>query len=478
MNPTLLEVLSEEDLRLLDRASKEILFEVGIGIRSREILQILEDRGLIVDQDRSTVKFEESTVVAALSQVPESIELYDRDKNRSFVLGRGNPPRFASGFNAVFHLPGGSTDRQPATKKQVADYAGLSNQLEFIDVVGPQALPQDVPQSSAILHALDAVLNSTVKPVLFAPENDHEMSSIIEILRIVTGGNNLNETPIGLCQFSPSSPLFWNEGTIRGFMMVAEQGLPCTILPGPLAGATSPYTLASTLVQRNCEVLSAVVIAQLLRPGAPLLCYNGGGQFDMQSSAAVLSSPEVALMIMAGNQLARYYHLPTHACIPSSDSHCLDEQVGMENMMLMLTGVFSETDLLVNAGMFATGQTAALEQLLVDHEMIRMVKRIMEGIRVDKDHLCLDAMKRVGPMGNFLDDESTLEYLRSGEWWSYDLISRQTYESWCSRGRKTMVDRATQRLGESQTESISMLVEEKQKRIAEIIREHELKYRS
>jgi trimethylamine--corrinoid protein Co-methyltransferase len=476
MKPTLVEVLNDEEIRMLDRASKEILFEVGIKINSREVLLDLEDKGLAVDHDRFIVKFDPSTVEGALSQVPETIELFNRNKAKSFFLGESNSPRFASGFNAVFHLDSANAKREPATKQQIAEFAVLSNQLDSIDIVGPQALPQDVPGVSAILHALDAILNSTVKPVLFAPENDREMSSIIEILRVVMDNEKLNETPIGVCQFSPSSPLFWNEGTIKGFIMIAEQGLPCTILPGPLAGATSPYTLASTLVQRNCEVLSAVVIAQLVRPGTPLLCYNGGGQFDMQSLTAVLSSPEVALMIMAGNQLTRFYHLPTHACIPSSDSHCLDEQLGMENMMLLLGGVFGATDLLVNAGMFATGETSALEQLVIDHEMIRMAKRIMEGIRVDEDHLCVDAIKRVGPMGNFLEDESTLKFLRNREWSRYNLISRENYESWEGQGKMTIVERALRTVGQMHTRSAAVLEEEKRKRISKIIREHELKY--
>jgi trimethylamine--corrinoid protein Co-methyltransferase len=238
MKPTILEVLNDEELHLVDRASREILSEVGIKIRGHEVLHSLEDRDLAVDHDRFTVHFDQAQLDSALSQTPETIDLYNGSGEMSFTLGRGNPPRFASGFNAVFHLSAGNVDRQPVTKSQVAEYARVSDQLQCIDVVGPQALPQDVPQSSAILHALDAVLNSTGKPVLFAPENDQEMSSIIEILRVVTGSDKLYKTPIGICQFSPSSPLFWNEGTIKGFMMVAEQGLPCTILPGPLAGAT------------------------------------------------------------------------------------------------------------------------------------------------------------------------------------------------------------------------------------------------
>ena len=134
--------------------------------------------------------------------------------------------------------------------------------------MGPAAVPHDVPAVAAGLHALEAVLESTTKPVLFAPENDGEAAALLEMLQAAAGEEAIG--PAGICQFSPSSPLFWNEGTLRGFLRVAHAGFPCTILPGPLAGATSPYTLAANLVQKNSEALAALTMAQLARPGTPL----------------------------------------------------------------------------------------------------------------------------------------------------------------------------------------------------------------
>jgi trimethylamine--corrinoid protein Co-methyltransferase len=257
-------------------------------------------------------------------------------------------------------------------------------------------------------------------------------------------------------------------------MRVAREGFPCTILPGPLAGATSPYSLAANLIQKNCEVLSGVVIAQLANPGAPVLCYNGGGQFDMSSLTALLGTPEVTLILIAGSQLARYYGLPTHACIPTSDSHALDEQLAIENAMQVFAGTLSGSDLMVNAGMYATGETAALEQLVLDNELFKIARRLARGICVDREHLCLEAFRRAGETGNFLEDPSTLRFLRSGEWSTSQLLTRDKYENWRAKGARTVGEKAAELAGSLLEREDVSLEEGKRREIAAIIRAFEL----
>jgi trimethylamine--corrinoid protein Co-methyltransferase len=212
------------------------------------------------------------------------------------------------------------------------------------------------------------------------------------------------------------------------------------------------------------------VIAQLLNPGTPLLSYNGGGQFDMSSLTALLGTPEVTLILIAGSQLARYYHLPTHACIPDSDSHALDEQLGMENMLHVLAGILGGSDLMVNAGMFATGETAAFEQLVLDDELFRLARRLAQGISVDLEHLCLDSFRRVGPMGHYLEDPATIKYLRSGEWSTSAVFTREKYENWRAKGSKSVVEKAADMAEILKRREDVILEPGKRREIAAIIR--------
>ncbi len=461
MEPPQIQVLSDDEMRKIDETSRDILEDVGIKIKSREVLNELEEKGLIVDYDHYTVKFDPGIVQDAIDATPEKFEIFGRDKTPSFGLGGKYGTRFASGFNAIYIHDYHTGNRRPMMKNEFAEFAKLSNYLREIDIVGPQAMPQDVPATSALLHAVEAVLNSTVKPMLFSPESDREVTAVIEMIKVVIDGEKIGSRPIGICQFSPSSLLFWNEGTVKGFKRIAREGFPCTILPGPLAGATSPYTLAANLVQKNCEVLSGVVIALLMNRGTPLLVYNGGGQFEMRSMTAVLGTPEMTTVMMAGNQLARFYKIPTHACIPCSDSHCPDQQVGIENMMLIF------------AGMFASGETASFEQLIIDNEIIKMTRRIVKGIQVNEDTICSNTIKKIGPMGNFISDDTTLQYLLDMEWSTSRILGREKHALWEQGGRKTILERAGEVLNEMRRLEDVPLNVLKRREIERIIRGYE-----
>jgi trimethylamine--corrinoid protein Co-methyltransferase len=97
---------------------------------------------------------------------------------------------------------------------------------------------------------------------------------------------------------------------------------------------------------------------------------------------------------------------------------------------------------MVNAGMFATGETAAFEQLLLDNELFKLARRIAQGVSVDLEHLCLDSFGRAGPMGNYLEDASTLGFLRSGEWSTSPILTREKYQNWKAKGSKPVVQKA------------------------------------
>jgi trimethylamine--corrinoid protein Co-methyltransferase len=465
--------LDSEQILAIDRASREVLAEVGVRISACCLLDEWDGQGLAIDHDRRIVRIQPEAVEKALRTAPRWVEVFSRDGAGSVVIGGGEPPRFAAGFNATFDSDPFTGRRRRPGIRDVAECALLSDFLEEVDVVGPLFIPHDVPAASSLLHALYAVLDNTTKPALFAPENDAEAEGALEILRAAAGDDAVSRKPVGICQFSPSSPLFWNEGTLRGFLRVARAGFPCTILPGPLAGATSPYTLAANLVQKNAEMLSGLVIAQLANPGTPLLSYNGGGQLEMSSQCAVFGTPEIALILMAGSQLARHYGIPSHACIPCSDSHIPDEQLGMENGVLFMAGLMSGTDLMVNAGMFAAGETACREQLVVDNEMIRNLRRIARGMAVDSAHLCADAFRRVGPGGTYLEDPSTLEHLRSGEWSASRLWERRRFERWQEGGSPSIMEKARAAVNAMKGREAPRLGPVAAARISRIIRAHE-----
>lgn len=72
-----------------------------------------------------------------------------------------------------------------------------------------------------------------------------------------------------------------------------------------------------------------------------------------------------------------------------------------------------------------------------------MAFRITRGIEVNRQTLAVDAIREVGPGGNFLTHPDTLEYFRKERWFPR-LTQREKWKRWEQDGAKTMADRANE----------------------------------
>lgn len=95
-------------------------------------------------------------------------------------------------------------------------------------------------------------------------------------------------------------------------------------------------------------------------------------------------------------------------------------------------------------GMLELGITFDLTQLVIDNEIARMVRVAIKGIEVNDETIALEAIKQVGPGGNFLSAEHTLRHMKEQS--HPKLIDRKMRESWESSGSKDMVERAHEEL--------------------------------
>jgi trimethylamine--corrinoid protein Co-methyltransferase len=440
-----LKILSEDELIRIHENSLKILENTGLSISSEKVLKICRECGLDTDAHKGIVRFPRRIVEKHVATAPEKIELYNRGGTLCAELGTGKSYT-ASGHNAIYILEHGSRERRNATKKDVGNFALLSDYLQDIDVIGIEAMPQDVQPESTLIHAVDAAFSNTDKPVFFSPERAEVVKPIFDIARVVTGRSDLSSKPPFICQLSPTSPLTWEEGAVEALVATVEEGVPLCLLPQPFAGVTSPYTLAGHLTIHNAETLSGAVLGQLINPGSPIIYGSAWSTFDMRQANVLIGSPETVLMRIAGAQLAELYHLPHHTIAPDTDAHVMDEQLSWEKFATTWGSFLGQADLIVNGGMFSTGLTVSFEQLVIDNEIFSYIKRLSRGILVDEDTLALDTIERVGPKGDYLGEEHTLRYLKSGEHWEPLISTREIYENWQREGRKDIVEKAHEKV--------------------------------
>ena len=437
------EPLSPQEVTEIDRATVEILSEVGVSIASEEACRLLENAGASVDYQREIVKIPETLLrqsIRSATQTP--LDLYDRNGG-SFIRLEGKRTYNVSGFDATYLL-NDARERRPCTKSAVGEFAKLADALSNIHVVGTEAIPQDVQQRSAELHAVEAILGNTKKHCLFAPSDREVARAVFEMVKVATGRNDIASKPPITSMASPTSPLRWEKNAVESLLESASAGVPLHIISQPIAGITAPMTLAGVLLLQNVEELTGVVITQLVRPGTHVIYGFVPTILDMKEASSIIASPEGSIMRIASCQVARNYGLPCLSAGPDSDSHVHDEQTAWEKAITGFSIYLGGADLMLNPGMFSSGMIASFEQLVIDNEILGYLERVVRGMEVNKETLAVNLVRKVGHGGQFLKEPHTLKHFRN-ELWMPDISCRSAFGRWITRGGHDVVETAREK---------------------------------
>ncbi|HHW47605.1 MAG TPA: hypothetical protein GXX14_03190 [Clostridiaceae bacterium] len=473
MRLTNLEVLSKSDIELIHESSLDILEKVGLIVESKRILDILKENGCNVDYETELVKFPRSVTEKCIKSLPAKIPIYDRDGKITLILGDGNC-YCASGHNAVFAIVDENGTRRVSTIKDVEDFAVISDYLSEVDIIGVPVMPQDVAPKTALLYAIKAILENSKKPVFFSSESELINQAAIEMGRAVLNKDSLACGSNLISQLSPTSPLYWEKGAAEALYVVAKEGLPVNLLPQPITGVTAPYTLAGILTLHNTEVLSGIVITQLINQGTPVIYGAAWTTYEMKLANVLIGRPEASLLRIAGAQMAHYYNIPSHTTAPESDSNVHDEQSAWEKMLSIIAGIIGANDMIVNLGMFGTGMSISNKQLVMDNEMCRIVRRFQKGIEVSREAIAFDTIASVGPRGTYLMEDHTIKYLRCGEHVELSISNGANYDMWKAKGSKNVAQKAGDKVQEilRNGNKCSLEPDIKQK-LADIIKKYE-----
>ncbi len=438
MKLSTLSVLSGEEIRQIHEASIDILAGCGVKIYNDKMLDFLKSKGLEVNREDRVVFFSRSVIEDTISLVPEKFEVFNREGEFAFVLGDGEA-KIAAGHNAIFWVDSDTGETRSSRVADVELFAHICENLDCLDMIGIPVMPQDVEiPSSSLIYGVKAVIENSKKPVFFSTDNERVNNAIIELLRVSFRGD-LSNRVYGISQLSPTSPLYWEGNVINAIMDTVGTGVPLAILPEPNAGVSAPFTLAGLLTVNNAECLSGIAMIQLLKPRFKVLYANSWTTTDMRTAAALVGSTETTICRIAGAQLARFYHFPSHTTAPNSDNHAHDEQNSWEKTFSQFCSVAAGNDLIVNCGMFATGMTCSHEQLIMDEEISAMSKRIVRGIQVDDETIALSLVKEIGPGSagdRYLAADHTLKWLRSQEYILPRVSVRGSFQAWENAGKK------------------------------------------
>ncbi|NLE76421.1 MAG: hypothetical protein GX605_06675 [Chloroflexi bacterium] len=443
-NRRFLEYLSHEETADIHCATLQVLEEIGVVFPAPSALQILEDAGCSVDAAAQRVRFPPALVEDAIRQAPSSFGLYGRDGRLHIRLGDGCS-HFCPNALAVnvVDLDG---HFRPSTLDDVANLARLADALPHVHEGHGSVHPTDLPDGMAHPQAMLAMFRNTTKPFKARGWGRQQALDSIRMSEVVAGGSDrLRMRPIIMRNINSVSPLAHGKELLEGALEFVGRGLPVIMTPEIQFGGTGPITLAGALVQQNAEILSFFTLAQVVRPGTPLVYGTVSSSMDMRRGSLPYATVEACLFNVLTAQMARFYGVPSRGSGGVSDAHVEDAQAGADAAAGLFAAVTGGVNHIQGAGGLSSSLTTSYGKLVADSELFGYLRRFADGVDVDANALALETIRETGVLGTYLNKRHTLTNLKAGALWMPDLLVRDARERWQNLGAKELRDSARAR---------------------------------
>lgn len=439
-------LLTQKDKEWIDERSLSILETVGIQFGSEKALDILEGAGCHVNRDDQSARIPSQVVEDAMQLPPSEIFLAAPDPANDFLTG-GDKLYYSSAGQSPWFRDLETRERRQSTSQDLTLCTQFIEATNEISEYTAMVLPTDVHPTIRGLKSLQIVLQNSTKHFMTGAGDLEILPFMKAMLEAAFGDlSNLVDRPTFSMVVEPLSPLRNNSAQVEMMLSWAPYKIPISMGAMPMAGATSPATLAGTVLQCTAEFLGNTVFYQLAQPGWPIQWSPMPATLDMRTGRTALG-PEAALMAVAMIEMAHYYNVPSTALdICAVDAKDIGFQSGMETILMGLISALAGVNNLWGPGDLDGYTMVDLAHVYLSLEAVRQINRLREGMIIDEEHFLIDAIEEMGFRGDYLSHPSTKKYFRQ-EHLLPDVFPRESYEAWQARGQSEE-DRAIERVKE------------------------------
>ncbi len=434
------EILSEEAMAKLDAGWRRLVTEIGVEFDNERALGLFREAGQRVEEQK--VFLDPDFVLDQVARAPREFDVQARNPEHNIHIG-GDSMAFAAVYGPPFVREGDL--RRDATMDDFERFTKLAQSCAVLDSAGGVVCePNDRPLDSRHLDMTYALQTLTDKIYMGNVVSGVNARDTIAMGEILFGGREaIEQTPVSISLINCNSPLRWDGRMLESLLEYSAAAQPCVLTPFILMGAMSPVTIPAALVQQIAEALSGIALAQLVRPGTPVIFGSFLSNIDMQSGSPTFGTPESALGLFCTGQIARHFGLPFRAGGGLTSSQVPDAQAGYEALMTMLPTFLAGANWVMHsAGWLEGGLVAGFEKFIVDVQILEMLRAEFTPLEIDEDSLAFGAHLEVGHGGHFLGAMHTMERFRTC-FYRPMLSSSENYERWMRNGGLDTAARAT-----------------------------------
>jgi trimethylamine--corrinoid protein Co-methyltransferase len=394
------------------------------------------------------VFFEEKDIRQAIATVPSSFTISARNPAKSIRVGDNNFV-LAPGYGPPFIIePSG--EKREATLRDVQNFCKLVQTSKYLDFNSSMVVqPGDVPQDTAHLDILLSTILLTDKPIMGSSVSEAAAVDSLKLAEMIWGHTN---EPVMISLVDSLSPLQYAAEMVDAILILAAAGQPLIIHSACSLGTTGPITIAGSLVISNATTLAGICLAQLIKPGNPIVYGLGGSPTEMKTGSYVNGSPEDAKHTAIVTAMGRYYNIPCRSQGALTESFCLDYQAGMESAMMLTTAALSGVHLSLHAcGTYGSMIAMSYEKFIADEDLCGALKKLIKPLEFTEDAYAMDLIKELGTSGDYLLQMHTVNRCRD-EFFRPELSSQKMHSDWFEMKPRDITQRAGKLLEKRLTE--------------------------
>jgi trimethylamine--corrinoid protein Co-methyltransferase len=413
--------LSSGQIQEIQRATQDILENVGVQVMHEGILQHARAAGARVDETSGIVRIPAPLLQELLAQVPPQYHIADLE-GAGFTVG-GN----VQGCLAIVTDPWiidyhTQLPRRP-NLEDVRRHTIIAQKLEPVVAVSRMDFPvTDVQGSTSSLRALEEHLLHYGKHIYVLPTSLESLEQWLEIGQILTQDKDLAQSRLITVGVPMLSPLRLTETNAAILLKACANNFPIVSTICPMAGTTGPYSKIGTLLLGNAENVFLAALIQIIRPGHPYLYALGPSRTNMLSGGDMYYTLDKVLWKLAAAQMGHSYNMPVTSECGGTMTYRYDQQNGAEGVLFMLAAYESQASLLAGIGSCYNANGMSAEMMVVHIAWLEAARFLSRGINTETLDLAVESINRVGPGGHYLADDLTFKLLRSDEFFSSDLF--------------------------------------------------------
>ena len=432
---------SEDQVQAIHETALRTLEELGMKVLLPEARAIYGKAGCLVDEDTQMVRIGRDVIAAALAAAPKSIPVRTGAVRRDFTFELG-----AMTFVAGCGSPNATDLDEGRRPGRLVDFENLVRLSQHFDALHAHAVyvePQDVVHNLRHLAIMKAQLTLSDKFPNIISRGSPQVADCFEMIRLARGltEDEFDQEVRCYTIINTNSPRLLDNPMAQGIIDFARRGQVSVITPFCLAGAMAPITVAGALVLQHAEALAGIALAQMVRPGAPVVYGSFSSNVDMKSGAPAFGTPEHFKATLGAGQLARLLGLPWRSGAGSA-SNVADAQAANETQFSLWGSMLAGATVCVHAtGWQEGGLTVSFEKFITDMEVIQSMGELCRPAMVDADDLAFDALVETKPGGHFFAAAHTMSRYRTA-FYEPLVADWSNFGVWTENGAKTATERA------------------------------------